>query len=143
GDAWQPPALLLFAADPHDRGRHRRHAERQHVCAGALQLVDEDPLFEGGAPDAAVFLRPGDAPPTTVAQLQYELLRESAPALVAGLAQLIEERCGKMLGHKSADLVAPGALLRGQVVAHDAGTYGKPPHARKGRPLRGHARGSP
>ena len=117
-DARQPLLLLRLGADAHDRRRHRGHRQRQHRRAGALELVDEDPLLDRRAPQAAVLRRPGEAPAAAVAQRQDELSRQRPLALVAGFAQLVQQLRGQVLGDERAHLVAPGALLGREVVAH-------------------------
>ena len=109
---------LRLGADAHYRRRHRRDGQRQHRRAGAFQLVDEDPLVDRRASEAAVLRRPGNSPPATIAQLENELMRQRALPLVPGLAQLVEELGRQMLANEGTDLVSPGDLLGGEVVAH-------------------------
>src|SRR5262249_2273688 len=96
--------------------------------AGALQLVDEDPLFDRRALEAAVLLRPGESPPAAVAQLENELAAVGPLSLVADLTQLIDHRLRHVLLAEGAHLVAPGTLSRSGFV-----TCGRPIAARSRR----------
>ena len=118
-DARQPLLLLLLAADAHDRRRDRGHGQRQHRRAGALELVDEDPLLDRRAPEAAVLRRPGDAPAAAVAQLEDELRRASGPLPSLPASRSSSSSAGVRCSRdERAHLVAPGALLGREVVAH-------------------------
>ena len=119
-DGGEEEALLLFAAEAHDRRPHRVDGHEREGCAGATGLVEEDELVRGGATLAPEFLGPPDAEPTVLADAPHDLTPQLAA--LADLADAPAHLVGEQTRRSRRAVPGAGPAARGS----PPGTWRRP-----------------